>query len=314
MVGGDRPGLLPSGLDTAAFDALHDDVARWQPLVAAIAARHVPPGTPVLPMAEGTVLVALLGSRQVIKLYPPLLRDHFEFEQEALRCLQQRPLAVPTPRLLASGQQDGWPYLLMDQLPGQVLTGLWPGLAEADKCALLRQLGTLVAQVQALPLGRLPTLAPDWPVFLAGQRARCAGRQQRTGLPAHLLDGLDDFLAGPVPEGPPVLLTGEYTPMNLLVDSGPDGTRLCGLFDFGDGLVGPGAYDWLGPLCFLAAGHRARCDAFLHGLGQPAGRAWRLPLLRLLLLHRYSHLPAQLALPGWQQAPDFETLAQWLWP
>ena len=40
--------------------------------------------------------------------------------------------------------------------------------------------------------------------------------------------------------------------MNLLYQAG-----LSGMFDFGDGLVGPAAYDWLGPLSFLAAGERA---------------------------------------------------------
>jgi hygromycin-B 7''-O-kinase len=60
------------------------------------------------------------------------------------------------------------------------------------------------------------------------------------------------FLQGPVPEGPDVILTGEYTPFNLLHQGG----GLSALFDFGDGLVGPREYDWLGPMCFLAAGTR----------------------------------------------------------
>lgn len=302
--------LWPAGLDVAAFDALHDQPARWLPLISRIAAEFVPPGTPVRAASGGTVLVAMLGRSQVLKLYPPLLRDHFEFEQEALRCLQQHALAVPTPRLLASGERDGWPYLLMSQLTGQALSTVWPGLAEDRKCALLQQIGELMVQVQALPPGRLALLAPEWPAFLAGQRLRCAARQLRTGLPAQLQAGLDAFLDGPLPTGPSVLLTGEFTPMNLLCE----GQALSGLFDFGDGLVGPGAYDWLGPLCFMAAGHRGRCDAFLRGLGQAGNRHWRMPLLRLLLLHRYSNLQAQLAWPGWQQAPDFETLARCLWP
>jgi hypothetical protein len=34
----------------------------------------------------------------------------------------------------------------------------------------------------------------------------------------------------------------------------------------------------------------------------------------LLLLHRYSHLKAQIAVPGWQAAPDFPALAALIWP
>jgi hypothetical protein len=37
-------------------------------------------------------------------------------------------------------------------------------------------------------------------------------------------------------------------------------------------------------------------------------------MLRLLLLHRYSHLKAQIAVPGWQAAPDFPALAALIWP
>jgi NAD(P)-dependent dehydrogenase (short-subunit alcohol dehydrogenase family) len=83
---------------------------------------------------------------------------------------------------------------------------------------------------------------------------------------------------------------------------------------FGDGLVGPREYDWLGPLCFYCAGHAGRLQAFFGGYGARPDAAARLALLRLMLLHRYSNLKAQLALPGWQQAPSFEALAALLWP
>jgi hygromycin-B 7''-O-kinase len=181
----------------------------------------------------------------------------------------------------------------------------------------LRSLGALTAQVQTLTgpgLQELTRLALAWPEFLAQQRQHCLARQQRTGLPPHLLQQVEPFLpAESVAElsaGPWVMLTGEYTPMNLLVQK----ERLSGMFDFGDGLVGPREYDWLGPLCFLAAGNADRCLAYLSACGAVLDDALRLRLMRLLLLHRYSHLQAQLALPGWQQQPDFLSLARALWP
>ena len=110
-----------------------------------------------------------------------------------------------------------------------------------------------------------------------------------------------------------MLLTGEYTPMNLFT-SGTRGARLAAMFDFGDGLIGPREYDWLGPLCFLAAGQAPRVAAFMGGVGVRLDEALRTTLLRLLLLHRYSNLPAQLACEGWQQAAGFEALAAHVWP
>jgi hygromycin-B 7''-O-kinase len=299
--------VLPPAIGVAAFDALHDDAPAWRAVIESIAAEHG--GGPVRQRGDGTVLVALLGSDRVLKLYPPFLRDHCEFERAVLARLHGR-LSLPTPRLLATGERDGWPYHLMTQLPGEVLTGVWPSLTEARKCELLGTLGALATQVHALPVGELVNLAPRWDDFVQAQRQRCQARQQRTGLPAHLLAQLGAFLQGELPQGPAVTLTGEYTPMNLLAQDG----RLSGMFDFGDGLVGPREYDWLGPLCFLAAGHAGRCQAFMQGIGAALDADMRLRLLRLLLLHRYSNLPAQVAMPGWQQAGSFEELAALIWP
>jgi hygromycin-B 7''-O-kinase len=303
-----EPAELPADPGAAEFDALREDPARWIGVVAAIAARHA--GAPTVPAGDGTVLVALLGRDRVLKLYPPFLRDHFMFERAMLGHLHGR-LSLPTPRLLDSAEHAGWPYLVMTQLPGTPLDRVWPMLQQPERCAVLRTIGGLAAEVHALPPGPMPALAPRWADFLHGQRERCHARQQRTGLPAHLLARLASFLQGPLPEGPDVILTGEYTPFNLL----HQGAGLSAMFDFGDGLVGPCEYDWLGPLCFLAAGDAARIDAFFDGYhGRPFDRGRREALLRLLLLHRYSHLQAQIAVPGWQTAPDFETLAARVWP
>jgi hygromycin-B 7''-O-kinase len=308
---------LPATIGVAEFDALHDDPARWRDDVAAIAARLSP--APVQPMTEGTALVALVGDGHVLKVYPPFLHDHFAFERAMLRHVEGR-LPVPTPALLADGM-DGeggtWPWLWMTQLRGEPLTAAWPRLDETARAAVLRQIGATMAAVHALPVEPLRAWAPAWPDFLARQRAGCHGRQSRNGLPAHLLAQLDAFLAGPLPvapDEPDVPLTGEYTPMNLLHDPAHPG-RLSAMFDFGDGLVGPRAYDWLGPMCFLAGGDAARLDALFDGYaGRPFDRTLREPLLRLLLLHRYSCLPAQIACPGWQQASDFPALAARVWP
>ncbi len=183
-------------------------------------------------------------------------------------------------------------------------------MSEPERLQLLRELGALAAQVHALPVGEMAGLSPAWPDFIAGQRQRCVQRQQRVKLPPHLIEQVPAFVAGPLPEGPPVLLTGEYTPFNLMTQA----HRLSAMFDFGDGMVGPREYDWLGPLCFLAAGHAARIAAFFAGYGAGIDADMRLKLLRLLLLHRYSAPPAQIKFAGWQELPDFESVARHIWP
>jgi hygromycin-B 7''-O-kinase len=302
---------LPARIDVLEFDSLHDRPQAWRGAVEALAAELGVTAAEVRQEISGTVLVARLGSDRVLKLYPPFLHDHFAFERAMLERLHGR-LRVPTPKLLAHGERDGWPYTVMSQLTGEPLTAAWPRMGEAARCALLRELGTLAAEVHALPAQGIESLAPRWDDFIARQRERCIERQRRTGLPPHLLAQVPAFIiGGPLPEGEPVLLTGEYTPMNLFVDAGE---RLCAMFDFGDGLIGPREYDWLGPMCFLAAGQPAQLAAFFGGYGVTLTEPVRLVLLRMLLLHRYSHLPAQIALPGWQKASDFEQLAALIWP
>ena len=298
---------LPASISVAAFDALHDDPAAWRGVMASIAATHS--DAAVHQVSEGTVLVALLGRDRVVKLYPPFLRDHFDFECAALLAVEGR-LSVPTPKLLATGEREGWPYLVMSQLAGEGLVAIWQSLSEPERCQLLTSLGALAAEVHALPADPLRPHAPVWSSFVAGQRQRVLARQQRTGLPAHLLGQLEGFLEGPLPSGPDVILTGEYTPMNLLAQ----GPALVGMYDFGDGLVGPREYDWLGPLTFLASGNGASCRAFFDGYGHAPDASQRLALMRLLLLHRYSNLPVQIACAGWQQARSFEELTALIWP
>ena len=300
---------LPAKIDVRAFDTLHDDPTAWREVMESLALEHGSDTAAVRQETEGTVLVARLGSERVLKLYPPFLRDHFEFERAMLERLHGR-LSMPTPRLLASGERDGWPFIVMTQLAGEPLTATWPAMHEPQRLALLAALGKLAAEVHALPVGDAATLAPHWPDFIAQQHARCAARQQRTGLPEHLLRLLPAFIEGPLPEGPAVLLTGEYSPMNLFTLDG----RLAAMFDFGDGLVGPREYDLLGPLCFLAAGDAVRCAAFMGGYGARLDEALRPKLLRLLLLHRYSNLQAQIACEGWQLSGSFEELAARIWP
>ena len=74
---------LPPSIDEQAFDALQSDPERWREVITAIATPYAPAAT-VRPTTAGSVLVALVGQALVVKLYPPFLRDHFEFEREAL--------------------------------------------------------------------------------------------------------------------------------------------------------------------------------------------------------------------------------------
>ena len=115
-----------------------------------------------------------------------------------------------------------------------------------------------------------------------------------------------------------MLLTGEYTPENLLVAHDGGRWRIVGLIDFGDTTTGPAEYDLIGPGTFLAAGDPARLRALLEGRGyarQDLTPRLRDCLMALLLLHRHSDLHVQVRIERWhERAGTLDELAAIVWP
>lgn len=311
---------LPETITRAEYRALRAEPARWRDAALAIAAGHGVTAEPLRPLG-GSNLVAALGDADVLKLFPPFLRHQWEAERRAL-ALIQGSVRVATPVLRCEGEYGGWTYLIMSRLAGASLEDVWPALGEPDRCDLLAQIGALIAEVQRVPPGSLVDLEPSWAERLRDQRAGCVARHRERGLPAALVDDLDRYLdrvAGALPAAdPPVLLTGEYTPENLLVARDDGRWRIVGLIDFGDATTGPAEYDLIGPGTFLAAGDRARLRALLEGrrcAQHDLTPRMRDRLMALLLLHRHSDLDVQVRIEGWRdRARTLDDLAALVWP
>jgi hygromycin-B 7''-O-kinase len=113
----------------------------------------------------------------------------------------------------------------------------------------------------------------------------------------------------------PVLLTGEYTPFNLLVKRISNRWTLSGMIDFGDCMLGYQEYDLLGPGAFLIQGNSQLLREFLLSYGySPLELDHDLSrrLTALMLLHRFSNLRIQIRIPAWENKvtcpEDFESL------
>ncbi len=298
----------------AELDALRLEPQRWEPILAEIAAAHGLSRAELRAAGEGSNLVALLGDDLVIKLFPPIMRHQYESERLTLQHLRGR-LSISIPETVIDGETGGWPYLVMTRVEGVSLSKVWGDCTEEEKRAILHAVGRLTAEVQAVPPGPLTALEPEWKGFIAGQAERCRSHHERLGLAPHLLKQIEPYLAktgSVLPESfPPVILTGEYTPGNLLMTRQAGAWRLSGLIDFGDVMAGFSEYDLLGPSTFLSLGDagrvRALLDGFGYGAAAPRGLSRR--LMRMLLLHRFSKLVQ------WQdRVRDFDELERLLWP
>ncbi|NEV01959.1 aminoglycoside phosphotransferase family protein [Bradyrhizobium uaiense] len=312
---------LPSITDYDTYRAWRSDTARWLPVARDIADSHeLPWGTPHV-FATGTNLVVGLDDKLILKLFPPLLRPQFVSERGALAELRGR-LGIPIPDLVAEGERDGWPYLVITHLAGTVGSEVWPSLSETERERVLAEIGAVIAEVQLVPPGGLLAIEPCWEAFMRGQIAQCRARHERLGLPAKFLTSLDDLLADAaelIPmHAPPVILTGEYIPENFLLGHRADGWHVAGLFDFGDVRTGWGEYDLLGPSAFMAAGHPRLVRSLFDGFGIPRSEVnftLKRRLMALMMLHSASDPLRHICIAGWpDRVDDLVQLQELIWP
>jgi hygromycin-B 7''-O-kinase len=312
---------LPEVENIGAFQAWRADASRCLPAALDIARRHGLPHAEAHLFATGTNLVVALDEALVLKIFPPMLRHQFNSERASLSQLAGR-ISVPIPEIVLEGERDGWPYLVVTRMHGILGTQAWPTLPEDQKEHVLGQIGETIAEVQRVPLGELSGIEPRWDQFLFAQIAECRTRHARLGLPQKFLDGFDELLgevATLIPaDAPPVILTGEYIPENLLLSREASGWRLSGLIDFGDVFTGWREYDLMGPSAFMTAGKPRRVRSLFDGFGYSQGDITpnlTRRLMALLLLHRASDPIRHICIEDWQQkAGDLVELERLLWP
>ena len=309
---------LPASTRLDAYRTLRADPSRWLPIAVDIARSHGLDVSSPQVFATGTNLVAGFGETLILKIFPPLLRAQFVSERGSLTQLAGR-LHLPIPEIVAEGERDGWPYLIITRLAGTLGSEVWPQLAEAQKERVLHQIGETVAAVQRAPLGPLARIEPRWDAFIRAQMLGCRNRHERLGLAPKFLAGLDDLLrdaAELIPmDAPPVILIGEYIPENFLLACRDGDWSLAGLFDFGDVRTGWRDYDLLGPSAFMAAGRPGRVRSLLGGFGyEKPDFALKRRLMALMLLHQASDLNSHICIEGWQErANDLVELQDLIW-
>ena len=266
---------LPTGFDLAAYwaDVRPRPLETWLPALRVIRGRHGLPDGPWHRFRRGRNVVVGLGEGSVVKLTPPFWRGDTERETAALGWLGRRlPVAVPT--VVATGAIGEWTYGVQRRLPGTPLTDLWPDLGLADRVRLARHHGEIMAALHALPLDAVPDeVGFDWPRMLREQWAECEDQMRAAGVPDALLATLPAELAAARPlieaPGPNVLLHGDLTGLNLLVEDIDGAPAITGLVDWGDAKVGPPAHDMISPGVHQYRAEREPLRAFWSGYGLP---------------------------------------------
>ncbi|MCF6422670.1 aminoglycoside phosphotransferase family protein [Amycolatopsis tucumanensis] len=256
--------------------------------------------------ATGSLPVYACGDGLVLKLYPPAYPADFATESRVLRVVDGR-LPVATPRVLDTGELDGWRYLLMTRLPGVPL-GEVP---VAEQIRLAPALGAALAALHALDV---PDLGPSsWAGFVTEQAASAVTRQPALDqvwarqIPS-FLDSAD--LGSPSP----VLLHTEVMAEHVLAVPDGGGWRLSGLFDFEPAMRGAPEYEFAAIGIFVTRGSPEYLRALLDGYGLVPDDDFPARCLAYLLLHRYSNLASYFKHMPAPAEPTLEALAHAWWP
>jgi len=311
---------LPQITNDADFARWRSAPHLWLPVTRAIARSQNIQATVLSPFLTGTNLVVDLDGRLVLKLFPPIYQSQFASERTTLRQLAGK-LSIPIPSIVAEGESDGWPWLIMTKLEGFIGSDAWPMLPEPEKLRILEEIGRTIAEVQSAPLGELSTIEPSWPDFIDQQVEGCIERHLGQGLSQRLLTDLHVLLSNArsvVPlDAPAVILTGEWIPENFLLSEEDGRWKLAAVIDFGDVMTGWREYDLLGPSAFMCAGMSGRVRSLLEGYGISANdfdRAMRRRLLTLTVLHRASDL-RNIDIFGWEdRIENLLDLEDIIWP
>ncbi len=312
--------ILNSITSFEAMEEMKMPPSFFEGIIEAILDENDLPKDSLTPFSEGTNIVYAYGKDKVIKLFPPFHHSQFERDRLVLKHFEGR-ISVDLPKLLVEGVFHEWPYLIMTKLSGRLLEGFWPTLSHENQSTLMRQLGALIKEVHALPVDEMHPIDINWNNFVQHQIDNCVEHHKGHQLSPVLLAQIPDFLNDVKDEllqmTHSVLLTGEYTPMNLLVTEKNSMWHISGLIDFGDAMLGDYRYDLLGPVAFLVQGDPLLSVAFLTGYGfLSAQLTSRLShtLTAFLLLHQYSNLSIQVRIPNWEkQVSSLTDLSYLIW-
>lgn len=269
--------------------------------------------------SDGTNIVFAYGDQKVIKIFPPFHYDQFNAELLVLKHIQGK-LSVITPIVEHYGDVSGWPYIVMTKVQGTLLEELWDKIEFSNKMIIIRELGLLIREVHSLPTHGLEEIDSNWPQFINKQINFCQEKHQ-LNLSKSLLEQIPAYLEtinkSLVQVNKTVILTGEYTPMNFLVNQVDGVWHIAGLIDFGDSMLGLPEYDLLGPGAFLIQGDRELLREFLVSYGYSQDMMTPVlshQLTALMLLHKYSNLNIQIRIKNWKnKVHSLEDLEKLVW-
>ena len=292
------PPLLPTLTTLDEYRPLYRQEDTWRPAMRAICARHnldedslsfAPPGSNVVYWAE---------NNKVIKLFAPFWQADAAREAGFLKIITG--VSFNTPQGSDSSEIEGWPYLLLNRVPGTPLDELWDTLTNADRESIAASLGRCLAELHALKPTFLEPARPAWEQFRQSQLANSPARQAQLGASASWVKEIEHFIAN-LPEEithDPALavVNGDLNPEHLFCEPTAQGWQVTGMIDFGDARMAHPFYDFVRPGMFFQSLPNLRKTMLrAYGFSESAFTpALTRELFAYDLIHEFANIPLRL--------------------
>jgi hygromycin-B 7''-O-kinase len=311
--------MLPTITTPEEYTEVYRDAILCAESAIAICARHGLPTERIRRYSNGSTIVFAIGSERVLKIFAPMFHRNYAIECLVLKHINNS-LPIRTPRLLEADQLDGWPYVIMEQLPGVDMCDVWGALPIEIQNGICATIGAATAALHSIPVEGLETIRPDWTEFVRRQIQGCVERQRSRGVDEQWLQQIPAYLemmeAELVRPFRPVLLHTELMGDHILVQQTEGGWEVSGLIDFEPSTVGAAEYEFASAGLFVSAGNPLLLRTMLTSYGYEEHEltsSLQRRLMAYALLHRYSNLRWYLDRLPAPDATTLEDLARMWW-
>jgi hygromycin-B 7''-O-kinase len=274
----------------------HFNADVWQQAAATICARHRISYTTLRRSPQGENIIFFVDGSLVIKIFAPF-RENYLREVSALEFAHGK-LGIESPKVVHTGELEGWSYLVMTQLAGHASRAVWSEITVRDRLEIVSRVGVAMRELHAheAPLSEA-ALNRDWHAFLERQARTSVERQRACGANPQWLQSLPAYIAARLELLPtqfkPVLLHGDVHAGNVLLTETGGRWHFAGLIDFGDSLCGFHEYEFVAPGVLMVQGNRELQRALLLAYGYSEAQLdlnLRARLMLLTILYECSDL------------------------
>lgn len=215
----------------------------WNSVAETICRRHKISYNLLLRAEEGESVVFLIEDEFALKIYIPF-KDGIVREQKALEIAKT---SLNLPKIVASGEFEGFRYLITTQIKGEAMTRkLWLQLDWREQIPILSQ---LAAGLKELHASNAAEIDFDWDEFIRRQASISVERQKASGVNSKCLEDLPAFIEENLKLLPPnsekVFMHGDVHFGNLRFQKNNGNWQISGLFDFADSRRGFREYEFV---------------------------------------------------------------------